>query len=145
MPTYWQISHSSVMLLRNTNFIYMAKNKLLIVDANTALTTAIVDQLKKNGQEAFVLTSPDEIFSWFNRNLCRAVILNVSFAHTKLIRDIHVVYPMLPIILWGDSNHKQNSQVAISVGADAYISKQASPQILIKDIERTLSVESTPA
>lgn len=118
--------------------------ELAIVDDEPNLAALLCAIFELKGDKATALTSMEEAETWFSRNSCDAVILDIGMPGDldglTLIPKIRKSTPRAPIIIFTGMGYDSDTmQRALASGANGYVSKGMPPEEVYVAVQRSIA------
>jgi len=118
--------------------------RVLVVDDEEELTSAIVERLNLRGFAASGVVTGAEALAWLEENTCDVVLLDVKMpglGGLEVIQRIKDSHPGLEVILLTGHGSAQDAQQGISLGAFDYLMKPVKidtlTQLLVSAADRS--------
>ena len=125
------------------NLLTRVTAEFLIIDDDLAITKFLVTYLKQKGHSCDALTEGFQTASWFERNQCDVVIVDLNMPKVdgiSLISYIREMSETLPIIVFtGVGYDESRMHAALRAGANGYVSKSLPIEQLYCVLSRVLA------
>lgn len=121
------------------------KQKILIVEDDTAFGTMLQKWFLRNGFEASLCSKVSIAKAWINSNKFHLVLTDLRLPDgdgIMLLQWIREQKNFIPVIVMTSYGEIQSAVAAIKFGAEDYLEKPIVPSILKEKIERALSVKA---
>jgi DNA-binding NtrC family response regulator len=116
--------------------------KLMFVDDEEELVSALVERLELRGLEAIGVTSGDEALERLREEPFDVVVIDVKMpgiGGLEVLRTISRRYPDVRVILMTGHGSAEDSEIGRRLGAVAYLQKPVDLDDLLTTIEQAVS------
>jgi DNA-binding NtrC family response regulator len=116
--------------------------KLMFVDDEEELVSALVERLELRGFEAIGVTSGDEALERLREEAFDVVVIDVKMpgiGGLEVLRTISRRYPDVRVILMTGHGSAEDSEIGRRLGAVAYLQKPVDLDDLLTTIEQAVS------
>jgi DNA-binding NtrC family response regulator len=109
--------------------------RILIVDDEEELVSALVERLTLRGFQAKGVTTGAEALAYLKDATCDVVLLDVKMpgiGGLEVIKDIKEIQPSLEVILLTGHSSEKDAEIGMTLGAFDYIMKPAKIDDLLR-------------
>ncbi|MBI5327944.1 MAG: sigma-54-dependent Fis family transcriptional regulator [Deltaproteobacteria bacterium] len=120
-------------------------HKLLVVDDETQMRTALYEVLKRRGYDVVAVENGRDAVDRLSRERFDAVITDVKMpgmCGIDVLRSVKTINPTLPVLMMTAFGTIENAISAMKDGASDYILKPFSPDIIDSAVKKVLSQET---
>ena len=119
----------------------MGQERLLFVDDEDELISALVERLELRGIDATGVTSGDEALELLREDDFDVVVIDVKMpgiGGLELLRTISRRYPDVKVILMTGHGSSKDSEIGRRLGAVAYLQKPVDLEDLLATVHRAM-------